>query len=124
MTFLAPYVVSGAQDWVSLALARLNLLPHQLRHVRPGHNAPKCRECAYPPAEGRRCCPDHLERDRARKLKKKVLLHPKLVEPPQIPPTPNGSAQTITRRVRPREGANTAVNKLEKKQQQRRHLVS
>ena len=43
----------------------------------PGTTPLKCRECALPPAEGRRRCPEHLERDRASKLKKKALLHPK-----------------------------------------------
>jgi len=105
-----------------LAFARLNPLPHQLPHVRAGRNATKCRECAHPLAEGRRRCPDQLERDRARRLKKKVFTSE--VESPQTPPTPNGSAQTINRRVRPREGANTAVDKPETKQQRRRHLVS
>jgi len=47
----------------------------------PGTTPPKCRECAHPPAEGRRCCPEHIERDKARKLKKKALLHPKQNHP-------------------------------------------
>jgi len=47
----------------------------------PETTRPKCRECAHPPAEGRRRCPEHLERDEARKLTKKALLHPKQNHP-------------------------------------------
>jgi len=36
----------------------------------PATTPPKCRECAHQPAEERKCCPGHLERDRARKRKR------------------------------------------------------
>jgi len=55
--------------------------PTSFAAPEPGTTPPKCRECAHPPAEGRRSCPGHLGRERARKLRKKELLHPKQNHP-------------------------------------------
>jgi len=75
--FFGSMCCKGVRDRASLTSAQLNTPPHQLHNSRAGLNATEWRECAHPSAEGRRRCPDHLKRDRARKLRKKAPLHPK-----------------------------------------------
>jgi len=79
----------------------------------PGTTSPKCRECAHPPAEGRRSCPGHLGRESLGEEAEEEGTVASEAEPPQTPPAPNGSAQTTTRCVCPREEADTVVDKPE-----------
>jgi len=87
--------------------------PTNFAASEPGTTPPKCRKCAHPPAERRRRCPDHLERDRARKLKKKALLHPKQNHPKlHLLPTDQPKLQPGVSAL---EGADIVVDKPEKK---------
>jgi len=91
-------VVSGARDWASWACARLNLLPPP---ASPCQSRPQRHQMS------RMCTPtcwrkEVLSRsswegwDMEGEAEGTVTSE---VEPPQTPPTPNGSPQTITRCV-------------------------